>query len=146
MEMKATLVVIINKHGKPNQAVLEPTVFYKWFLTGGDFALPPASPPPRDIWHYLQTFESVKTWRQGAVSSGKQPGILLNIVRCTGQYFAKRIIWQKTSAVSSLRNCYKHVLLLPSITDMWVNKQSIASGSKNEEVSKNDGPRHTTRL
>lgn len=112
MEMKATLVVIINKHGKPNQAVLEPTVFYKWFLTGGDFA------PPRDIWHYLQTFESVKTWRQGAVSSGKQPGILLNIVRCTGQYFAKRIIWQKTSAVSSLRNCYKHVLLLPSITDM----------------------------
>lgn len=62
MEIKATLVVIINKHGKHNQAVLEPTVFYQWFLTGGDFA---PSPPPRDIWYYLKTFESVKTWRQG---------------------------------------------------------------------------------
>lgn len=44
--MKATLVVIINKHGKPNQAVLEPTVFNQWFSTGDDFAPPPAPPPP----------------------------------------------------------------------------------------------------
>lgn len=34
MEIKATLVVIINKHGKHNPVVLEPIVFYQWFLTG----------------------------------------------------------------------------------------------------------------
>lgn len=60
-EIKATLVVIINTHTKPNQGGLEPTVSDQWFLMGGGGAV---ILPPRE---YLVL-----------TSVGKKLGMLLN--------------------------------------------------------------------
>lgn len=73
---------------------------------------------PGDFWQYLGTFLVVTAgdcfWH---LSSGKRPGVLLNIPQCTGQHSSpnKRIIHLKMSIVPKMENLAPELIALEGV-------------------------------
>ena len=67
---------------------------------------------PGDIWQCLETFLVITTGRLLLAPSGWSPGMLLNILQCTGQLPTQRSILSKISALM-LKN--------PGLLDLIIN-------------------------
>ena len=77
-----------------------------WFravvLHGGSFV---SLYPKDNVWRYFSLSQlGVCVWMLLLVSSMQGPGILQNILQCTGESSQKRIIWFKISVVQRWRN------------------------------------------
>lgn len=80
----------------------------------------------------------------GLTSSGKKPGMLLNILGYSGQSFTrKNYLAENINSSKVEKHCCKHEVLSQKRCNGHRSEEAMASGSSNEVVHINDKVRHS---